>query len=214
MHHRSELLFTLGLSSLLRTLSHRRAPELGAFLWDKSPSSKMGWSTPSSSLGLHWLILSGISLTQLENVAFGDWLFPRCSDFQTKRRRSFFPKQLVTEGIVSKRTEDLRRRLRDESGPNSPRCPLVSALFESNRFDLGAREGTKPVGLPSTLASVLFYFPDGFGGLAPENPLLPSLPMCTRVSLWGALVSNPLVESGSSPRNLKRPIRHYYLSQK
>lgn len=51
------------------------------------------------------------------------------------------------------------------------------------RLDLGAGEGTKPGVLPSTLASVLFYFPDGFGGLAPENPLLPSLPMCTRVSL-------------------------------
>lgn len=57
------LIFTFGLSSLLRTLSHRQAPELGAFLGDTSPSSETGRSTPSSSLGPHSLILSGIGVT-------------------------------------------------------------------------------------------------------------------------------------------------------
>lgn len=108
----------------------------------------------------------------------------RCSDVQTSSRRSFFPEQLVTEGIVS----ESPGHLRGESGQKSRRRLPASALFESKSLDLGVREGTKPVGLPSTPAWLLFYVPDGFGGLAPENPLLPSLPTCSRVSQRGAPV--------------------------
>lgn len=141
--HGNGPLFTFGLSSLLRTLSHRQAPELGAFLGDTSPSSETGWSAPSSSLGPHSLILSGIGVTQLQKAAFSERPDQRCAELQAERSRSFFPEQLVTERIVYKILDDLPRCVRAESQYNSPWRRPVAASFGWKKVGSGSRRRNK-----------------------------------------------------------------------
>lgn len=76
----------------------------------------------------------------------------------------------------------------------------VSALLEDKSFiPVGVRSGTKPRRLLTTFASVLFYFTDGFVGLTPENPLLPSLLTCSRLPLWGVLAENSASQVAVTP---------------
>lgn len=125
----------------------------------------------SSSAGLLSLILSGMSRSQLQNAA---------TDGTTSRTRIIDHWSLhlgKSRRIVTKLSV------------------LSSRLGTDESRTLRVRVGTKP-GRP---ASVLFYCPDGFGGLAPaENPLLPSLLACSRLRLRGALHGGLVSEVGSS----------------
>lgn len=60
-------------------------------------------------------------------------------------------------------------------------------------------KGTQPV---DHAAFVLFYCPDGFGGLTPENPLLPSLAVCSRLLLLLLAVRRSTHTAGSQVDNV------------
>lgn len=136
------------------------------------------WHEPLSTLKcyLHWLMNK-----QTKKAALLHRYHRLLKHGTNKSCRSFFPEQPAIDRIALKDLEELHWCSWIFAKPSVP-SSLLSIV------PVGVRKGTKP--LPTTLASVLFHFPDGFGGLTPENPLLPSLPTCSRLPLWVVLAGN------------------------
>lgn len=200
------------------------------YLWSEQPAADSVPQTGPCAWGFPWsrvslfletaagliptLLLIGIALTH----SFSGMSLPQLWKRSFHRRPTLTPDKSTlfhkrtssSKGRSSPRaaTSHWSHRLEESwwSSPVQSSGIFTKLSVSSSRLGIvsgqkRARKGTKPGRLPTTLASVLFYFPDGFGGLTPENPLLPSLPTCSRLPLRGVLAGNLASEVGSSRAN-------------
>lgn len=185
-------IFTFGLSSLLRTLSHSRAPVFQGLLGLVSPSSSKLLSSSLQSLSL---ILTCTNLSQLQTAALTDWMATGSTISQTAAAVHLSPSNQPLNAS-SLRIPTNHHRCHVAKLNNHKTVQIVFTSRRCSDPNCSLPEWEKKKAGQAARSPLLFYFPDGFGGLALENPLLPSLQTCSRLLI--VLAANPAPEVGSS----------------
>lgn len=143
--------------------------------WDYSHSSFLACASLSSKMS------RSLTATTTTNKATLLRRYPYFLKHSTNKRSRFV---FSEHAAIDDNLDDLHWCSTVESLQNLL-CHLHDGIVRLQicSFQWESERGNKATQPANHTASVLFYFPDGFRGLTPEYPLLPSLSTCSRLPL-------------------------------